>query len=141
MIESAKAGRGKGLPVDGGLVVQKDAQEDGILNLFPETADNLIMLFPTESAAPPPPGQWNGSTVHFLTFSTIESRADHPPQEPPQTKHCVLRRKKRKESGPATFASYGLYVGMWLPTHPDLMSSCRWGYDKEEDRPGKVNYL
>lgn len=42
---------GEGLPVvDGGWVVQKDAQEDGILNLFPETADNLIMLFPTESA-------------------------------------------------------------------------------------------
>lgn len=121
MIESAKAGRG-GSSGGGWWVVQKDAQEDGILNLFPETADNLIMLFPTESAAPPP-GQWNGSTVHFLTFSTIESRADHPPQEP-QTKHCVLLRrggnggKKRKESGPATFASYGLYVGMWLYTHP-----------------------
>lgn len=118
-----------GLPVvdGGGWWVQKDAQEDGILNLFPETADNLIMLFPTESAAPPPPGQWNGSTVHFLTFSTIESRADHPPQEP-QTKHCVLLRrggnggKKRKESGPATFASYGLYVGMWL--YPPTLTCC-----------------
>lgn len=118
MIESAKAGRGGSSGGGGWWVVQKDAQEDGILNLFPETADNLIMLFPTESAAPPP-GQWNGSTVHFLTFSTIESRGDHPPQEP-QTKHCVGRNggKKVKESGPTTFASYGLYVGMWLYTHP-----------------------
>lgn len=86
MIESAKAGRRKGLPV-----VQKDAQEDGILNLFPETADNLIMLFPTESTAPPP-GQWNGSTVHFLTFSTIESRADRPTNHPPTIHHKSRRR-------------------------------------------------
>lgn len=50
MIESAKAGRGGSSGGGWWVVLQKDAQEDGILNLFPETADNLIMLFPTESA-------------------------------------------------------------------------------------------